>query len=172
MTAIDNMTKTELRELFSKNWMTHDAMWFFNAYNDLGIETANKLNKNAIKMLAPIEMNRMLTAMGYDRNTKFNSFMDLKIFFLEALDLLLPDFMNLKMSVPQDNVIHWEWTKCFAFDGLSRMGAIAEYECGVMYRLQCWLDTLEIPYHVTPPVKGCLMHSTGACSGDFVFDGL
>ena len=169
MDAIEKLTKTELREFFSKNWMTHDAMWFFNTYNEFGIDAVNKLNKNAIKMLAPIEMNRMLKLFGYDKGASFNSFKDVKDFFFQALDLMLPEFMKLKMSIPEDNIIHWEWTECFAFDGVTGMGAVGGYDCGVMYRLQCWIDTLDIKYDVQPPVKGCLMHSKGSCSGNFVF---
>lgn len=170
MPALEKMTKTELKELLSKNWMTHDAMWFFNACNELGIDTANKLNKNAIKMLAPFEVGRMMEMMGVEKEKQFRSFEELKEFFIQAFDMILPKFMNVKFSFPEDNVIQWEWVKCFAFDGTSRMGVVDRYECGVMYRIQCWLDTLKISYDLQPPIKGCLMHSEGTCSGALIFN--
>jgi hypothetical protein len=39
-------------------------MWFYHTYQELGIEKANKLNKAAIRSLAPIEIKRVKMALG------------------------------------------------------------------------------------------------------------
>ena len=44
--------------------MTHDSMWFSHCTREFGIDKANKLNKAAIKSLAPIEVKRIKTALG------------------------------------------------------------------------------------------------------------
>jgi len=79
--------------------------------------------------------------------------------------------MNASMSFPRKNVLHWafEPNKCFAFKGIKRMGAIDQYECGVIYRLACWFDSLSLQYCVTPSVERCLMLASNTCSGDFEF---
>jgi hypothetical protein len=46
---------------------------------------------------------------------------------------------------------------------------IDRYECGVIYRLECWLEALGIPYSIDPPTAGCRMHEKGSCSGEFRF---
>jgi hypothetical protein len=45
------------------------------------------------------------------------------------------------------------------------IGAYEQYECGVLYRVFCWLDSLGLEYMVEPPAEGCLMRETGRCSG-------
>lgn len=54
----------EIIDLLNRCWMTHDAMWFFNCWQQGGIEKANKINKAAIKSLAPIETKRIREALG------------------------------------------------------------------------------------------------------------
>ena len=36
------LEKNELKELLNKNWMTHDAMWFYNCLQECGIEKTIK----------------------------------------------------------------------------------------------------------------------------------
>ncbi|MCK7507517.1 MAG: hypothetical protein MZV70_28085 [Desulfobacterales bacterium] len=118
---------------------------FTTACREFGIEKANHLNKAAIKSLAPIEIERIKKALGIDN-------------------------MNASMSFPRKNVLHWafEPNKCFAFKGIRRIGAIDQYECGVIYRVACWFDSLGLQYS-TPSVGRCLMLTGGTCSGDFEF---
>ena len=40
--ALDKIGKREVRELLTKGWMTHDAMWLICSIEEFGIETANK----------------------------------------------------------------------------------------------------------------------------------
>jgi len=41
--------------------------------------------------------------------------------------------------------------------------------CGVIYRIECWLNSLQVPYTVHPKIDLCRMAETGSCSGEFVF---
>ena len=45
MDLMEKLDKKEIREFFSKNWMTHDAMWFGSVMRELGAEKANEINK-------------------------------------------------------------------------------------------------------------------------------
>jgi hypothetical protein len=51
---------------------------------------------------------------------------------------------------------------------MSQMGRIDDYECGVLYRILCWLEALEIPAELEPDPVKCLHHQTGECAGDVV----
>ena len=161
----------EIIDLLNRCWMTHDAMWFFNCWQQEGIEKANKINKAAIKSLAPIETRRIREALGIPKE-RVETFAELKDFFLGASKLVIPDFMNIIISFPGGNVLHWQFKEgnCFAYKGMKRIGAIDRYECGVIYRLMCWFDNLGIRYTVIPEISGCLSHATGNCSGDFTFN--
>jgi hypothetical protein len=168
MKLVDKLSKKEITDLLGRCWMTHDGMWFYNCLIELGIENANKLNKAAIQSLAPIEVKRFKQALEIEKD-KTETFEEFKYFFSGAAELLIPDFMNSHWSFPEENVMHWEFSekKCFAYNGISMIGAIDEYECGVIFRIKCWLDSLNIKYGVTPAIDTCVVPREGNCSGDF-----
>ena len=146
--------------------MTHDGMWFYYCLQECGIEKTNKINKAAIRSLAPIEMKRIKKALGIE---DVQTFKELQDFFEGTLETIKGDFMNFTYSFPAENVLHWEFEaqKCFAYEGIKNIGVIDQYQCGVIYRIECWFDSLGIKYSVTPHVEGCLMHTNGSCAGDF-----
>jgi len=169
MNSIPELGKEELIDLLNRCWMTHDGVWFYHCFQEFGIEKANRLNKAAIKSLAPIEIERIRQALGIDE--KIGHFQALKEFFERATPLFIPSFMNVSMSFPRKNVLHWafEPNQCFAFKGIKRIGAIDQYECGVIYRLACWFDSLGLQYGIMPSIDKCQMLVGGTCSGDFEF---
>lgn len=167
MKSLAEITKEELIDLENRCWMTHDGMWFFVCLSNFGIEQANKLNKSAISGLAPFEIARTKKTIGYKKE-KMESFQEFKDYFTIAKTLFIPPFMNATMSFPKENVMRWEFEpgQCFAYKGIKRLGAIDQYECGVIYRIECWLKCLGIQYKTIPKIDKCLMHMIGRCSGE------
>jgi hypothetical protein len=165
---MDAVEKRQVIELLNKCWMTHDAMWFLQCLQEFGIKTANKLNKGAIRSLAPIEVNRIKAFLGLTEGS-VRTFQEFKDFFAGASELCIPDFMNITMSFPRQDLLHWEFKpkNCFAFKGMKHIGVIHEYECGVIYRVQCWIESLGVSYEVNPEIEKCLMTQGENCSGDF-----
>ena len=70
MSVLDRYEKERIRDLLGKGWLTHDGMWFFNVYQQLGVEKANAINKAAIQSLAPIEMSRARKNLDWDTQVK------------------------------------------------------------------------------------------------------
>ena len=93
------------------------------------------------------------------------------VFFKEASKLMIPDFMNVQFTYPEKNKMVWAFNqdKCFAYSGIKRLGVIEQYECGVLYRIKCWLDELGIPHRFIPEIGKCHMHVKGSCSGEIQF---
>ena len=169
MDILNRVGKREVRNLLGKGWLTHDGMWFYHTCREFGIEKANALNKAAIKSLAPIEVRRVKRALGISRE-RFDTFDELMDFMLAALELTLPDsiFNNFHFSSPSREIIHWRWEngQCFAYKGMKQAGLIDGYHCGVLYRVECWLDALGIVYSMQPEIEGCRMHKQGVCKGE------
>jgi hypothetical protein len=167
--ALNTLEKREIRDLLGKGWLTHDGMWFYHTYQEFGIEKANKLNKAAIRSLAPIEIKRVKKALGIG-GEKIGTFEALKDFMFKALEMTLPDsvFERFRFLASSKDLLHWEWEngQCFAYKGMKQIGIIDEYRCGVMYRIECWLDALGIKYNIDPKIDKCIMHEKGACLGD------
>jgi hypothetical protein len=167
----DRFEKKKLIELLNKCWMTHDGMWFYHCLSEYGIDAANKLNKAAIRSLAPIEVHRMKKHLGIKKE-RLETFEDFKSFFTSTYELFIPEFMNATMSFPRENVLHWEFEpgKCFAYQGINALGAIREYECGVIYRIACWVENLGVRFHIEPEIVRCRMIECGTCHGDIILD--
>lgn len=167
---MDKLSKKELTDLLNKCWMTHDGMWFFHCLQEFGIEATNRINKSAIQSLASIEIKRIQNALGFEKNIEDHE--DFRAFFEEASKLMIPDFMNVSFRFPEKNVMEWEFNKgkCFAYKGVNRLGVIDEYECGVLYRIKCWLDAFKIKYTFDPESNGCNMPLYGNCSGKVQFE--
>jgi len=172
MRRLDDIGKEEIRDLLGKGWLTHDGAWFFNTANQFGIDAANRLNKAAIQTIAPLEMQRTRKLLGLSEEG-IESFHEIKEFALESFELILPGSVvsRFHIEAPSANVIHWEWEagECFAYKGMQRLGLLDGYECGVIYRLECWFEALGLPFEVEPKITSCIMHTQGACSGDFRF---
>lgn len=169
MRVLDRIEKTDVRDLLGKGWLTHDGMWFYHTFLELGIERANALNIAAIKSLAPIEIERMKRVLGINKES-FDTFDEIMDFMLSALELTMPDsvFKNIHFKSPSRGLIRWNWEngQCFAYKGMKQIGTIDRYRCGVMYRIECWLEASGIKYTMHPVIEGCLMHEKGICEGE------
>jgi hypothetical protein len=171
MKTIEEIGAQVLKEHIIKNWMTHDAMWFYHCLQSHGISEANRLNKSAIKSLAAIELKRAEELFGIDTK-HINTFEDIRKAIDAVFRVSKGDFMKFTYSFPEENVLRWEWGEgqsCFAYQGMKRMGAIAGYQCGVLYRVLCWLENLGAAYSVSGGLDGCLMHTSGKCVGEIRF---
>jgi hypothetical protein len=173
MRTLDEISKEEMKDYLGKGWLTHDGMWFFSTYKELGIDAANRLNKKAVESMSPFEAERTRRILGI-ADKKISSFNEMAEFLHGALELVLPRsiFGRIHFSTPSTNVVHWEWKsdECFAYKGMERLGVANEYDCAVIYRIECWLNALGVKHTVKPRIKGCLMAQKGKCAGDLVFN--
>lgn len=172
MTALEGIDPSDLKEFLGKSWLTHDGMWFFSVCQAYGIEAANRLNRAAIQAMAPFEVKRCRKLLGMGAESPA-TFAEVRDFMDGALRAILPESILSVSSftAPSPNVIRWEWQdgKCFAYEGMKRLGVADQYVCGVIYRIECWFDALRIPFTVDPKLDLCVMARTGKCSGEFVF---
>ena len=169
MREAKNIQQNETVNLLNKCWMTHDGMWFFHCLKEFGIEATNKINKSAIKSLSSIEIERVKQTLECTK--PIGDLDGFKEFFVEAANLMIPSFMNVKFTFPESNKMAWEFNqnKCFAYTGIKKLDVIEQYECGVLFRIKCWLDELEIKHRFIPEIGKCHMHFNGNCSGVIQF---
>jgi hypothetical protein len=168
--TLDEIGVLALKEHIIKNWMTHDAMWFFHCLQSHGIQEANRLNKAAIKSLAAVELKRACDLFGIDRQ-RIDTFDTLKDAINAVFSVSKGDFMRFTYNFPEKNILRWEWAghDCFAYTGMQRLGVIDNYECGVLYRVFCWIETMGVDCSVPEGLDSCLMHTSGRCSGEVRF---
>jgi len=163
----DHLTPAEVRDLLAKGWLTHDGMWFDAAARSLGVEAANDLNRAAIRAMAPFEVRRLLEAFAAERGTLQDA-AAVAAFVAAAVRLVTPESVSSHLRVTAgEGALRWEWDpgECFAYKGMARYGWLADYHCGVIYRIECWLEALGVRPRGAPVVEGCLMHTTDRCAG-------
>lgn len=163
MTAANtkSVERDALHDMLMRCWYTHDAMWLANARELLGMETANKLNLGAINSMAPLEVQRVRKFLGL---ADIRSLADVRYFLTETLHLFGTEAMDFDWDWSSDNrQVTVSVRRCFAFEGISRLGAIAEYQCGIFERILAWLTVLGVEFDILPTDKRCLMHHDGKC---------
>jgi hypothetical protein len=156
----------ELHELVLKCWMTHDGMWFMHCLKELGIETTNRLNKAAGRSLAGIEIKRIRESFDLGA---IDSFEKLKALIRAALSSLVGDFMDFAWTFPRENVLLVEAGRCFALEGMKRLGVAEQYECGIFSRVEGWFEALGLNFEVNPKIPGCVMLKQGQCRREYTF---
>lgn len=154
------ISREDLRDLLSKNWMTHDAMWLMHCMGEVGMEAANRINQKAVKSMALIEVKRLAQAVGMERVESFDQF---RSFIAQAVPLVIAGFMNISFELHEPDQLHCRMHTCFAHDGIQRLGVIEQYDCGIFLRIEGWLAGLGIGYEVEPEVTKCMMHTDGEC---------
>lgn len=166
MSAWTRLSKPALRDLLVMNWMTHDAMWFASSARLCGVEKTNVVNRGAVKAMAEVEVQRLQKALGVGR---IGSFDELRRFLGEAFDLVQGPLMKFELTYPEHNLMRWETEQCFVHDGVSRLGMIDRYECGVFDRLETWLEGFGVEFQATPDIQGCFLHRLGRCVREYRF---
>ena len=156
----------EVKEILIKNWMSHDGMWFYHCVQECGIDKTNKINRSAVRSMAKIEIKRLKKALDIE---KIESFEEFKDFFKNVFSIVKAEFMDFDYEFPYKNVLIFTMNKCFAYDGIKRMGYIEKYNCGIFERLKGWFDELNVRYDITPQINGCLMREKNLCYRKFQF---
>ncbi|MBU4566252.1 MAG: hypothetical protein KMY53_19275 [Desulfarculus sp.] len=163
MTALE---PSQVKELLNKNWMTHDAMWFFHCLRKYGMEDTNQLNQAAIRSMAQIEAGRLAQALGI---ASIDSLEDLKRFVEGAFAVVKADFMDFTYEFMQGGSLRMNMGECFAHQGMQRLGVLDQYRCGIYLRVDVWLKTLGVDYEAEPAFEGCLKLQRDSCHRTYHF---
>lgn len=160
MRQLEEIEKEEIRDLLNAGWMTHDAMWFSHCVAEFGIEQTNRINRAAVRSMAAVEAKRIKKLLGM---RTVESYDEIRHFVTTGFGLIRGSFMRFEFDFPGDNLFVWKVPRCFAHDGVKRLGHIDRYECGIVERIIGWFEALGIGYSIDPAPNGCLMHRQGKC---------
>jgi hypothetical protein len=163
---VRTLERNELKEILIKNWMTHDATWFYHCLQECGIEKTNRINKAAVRAMGMMEIRRIRKAVGIE---KLETFDDVRSLLEAAGDIAKGDFMKSSLSLPAKNILRGDFERCFAYEGVNRIGAIEQYQSGIFERIYGWFDGMGIKYAVSRQVEGCMMHTDGKCFREITF---
>ncbi|MCB2185008.1 MAG: hypothetical protein KQJ78_01225 [Deltaproteobacteria bacterium] len=147
------LAKNELGELLHKNWMTHDGMWFLHCLAECGIEKTNRVNRAAIRSMAAFEIPRCLEALGLEPPRSLDEVADV---INGIFSVLKADFMDFSCEFLEKDKLVFHMGRCFAHEGVKRMGVLEQYECGIYERMEAWFRGLGLEFQAEPRITNCL----------------
>lgn len=153
-----------VRQLLVRSWMTHDAMWLRHCVEECGVEAANRINLRAVRSMAAIEVRRLQKLLGVGG---VHSLAELRAFVAATWAIVGGDFMEFDLGFAEPDVLRWHARRCFAFDGVTRLGIADRYTCGILPRIEGWLEGLGIRYTVAPDRGDCMMQREGRCVQEY-----
>ena len=142
------------KDLLIKGWMSHDARWFMAVTQHFGIDAANRLNQFVCREIGRVEMKRYMKTFDLSRPKDLEEYLTLKKaafalygFGLAEYDIRTLDHRSYEMHLK----------RCFAYENIVRAGIKDQYECGILARIQGWIDAQGIEHELKPPLGKCMM---------------
>ncbi len=157
----DQLSGEEREALLIKLWMSHDARWFAASAMELGMETANRLNRTAIHETAKREAPRLVRALRMLPVKNRDDFVAAQEAFIGFLG---PDLLDYEMEPVGDDSCDLRVKRCFAFDQVTRVGVAQQYDCGILPRITGWLEGLGLEHELSPAIGPCQMAAGKECA--------
>jgi hypothetical protein len=152
----------EISNRLQRLWWLHDALWYQGVAKRFGFEVANEINQEAIKPIAKRAMRAVLVDQNLDRRDL--GVEDVIACFRKVSDLMWPPPMTeWDAKVINEETIEVTITKCYAIEGIKRIGAAEAYECPCIAVRAGWLEALglkarqEIAANMKDGAEACLI---------------
>lgn len=118
-----------------------------------GIHEANRLNQLVCRNIGQVEMKRLMKAARWPAPRDIHEFLGVK---KSAILLYGPDLVEFGIDMVNQQSYKMRLTRCFAHENIVRAGIGDRYECGILARIQGWMDALGLKHEVHPPPGKCM----------------
>ena len=130
-------------ELIRRAWYIHDARWFALVTAEFGIETANRINRQAVRAVAEAEAGRLLRALGQPDMATLAA-------VIATIDkgrevYVAPPLMEMEFRQIGEQAYEVAMDNCFVATNVVRAGIADRYECAVFDRLAGWHTAMGRP---------------------------
>jgi len=142
------------KDLLMKGWMSHDARWFMAVADRFGIDTASRLNQMVARELGRVEMKRFMKALTLSSPQNMEEYLNIK---KAALSLFGPDLIEYEIKILDHQSYAMQLKRCFAYENIVKAGIKDQYECGILARIQGWIDAQGLEHELVPPLGKCMM---------------
>jgi hypothetical protein len=142
------------KDLLIKGWMSHDARWFMAVAKHFGMDAANRLNQFVCREIGRVEMKRFMKSLALSTPKDLEEYLTLKKAAFSLYGSGLAEY-EIKALDHRSYEIHLK--RCFAYENIVRAGIKDQYECGILARLQGWIDAHGLEHELTPPLGKCMM---------------
>ena len=142
------------KDLLIKGWMSHDARWFMAVAAHFGMDAANRLNQSVCREIGRVEMRRYMKTLAVSPARNLEECLTL---MKAALSLYGSGLVEYEIKTLNDQSYEMHMKRCFAYENIVRAGIQDQCECGVLARLQGWIDAQGLEHELAPPLGRCMM---------------
>jgi len=141
------------KDLLIRGWMSHDARWFMAVAERFGIEEANRLNQIVCRELGQVEIRRFMKALNLPLPKNIDAHLRIN---KAAISLYGPDLIEYEIKVLDRQSYEMDIKRCFAHENVVRAGIKDQYECGILVRVQGWIDAQGLKHELIPTLGKCM----------------
>ena len=149
------------KDLLIKGWMSHDARWFMTVTQHFGIDAADRLNQMVCRELGQVEMKRFMKTLALSPPKDLEEYLT---FNKAAFALYGSGLVEYEIKTLDDQSYEMHMKRCFAYENIVRAGIKDQYECGILARVQGWIDAQGLEHELDPPLGKCMMVLGKKCS--------
>jgi len=142
------------KDLLIKGWMSHDARWFMAITQHFGIDAANRLNQMVCREIGRVEMKRFMKTLTLSQPKDLEEYLT---FNKAAFALYGSGLAEYEIKTLDNQMYEMHLKRCFAYENIVRAGIKDQYECGILARIQGWIDAYGLEHELTPPLGKCMM---------------
>jgi hypothetical protein len=156
----DHLSFEMEKDLLIKGWMSHDARWFMAVAEHFGMDAANRLNQSVCRELGRVEMKRYMKTLALSSPKDLEEYLLLKKAAFALYGSGLAEY-DIKTLDHRSYEIYLK--RCFAYENIVRAGIKDQYQCGILARIQGWIDAQGLEHELVPPLGKCMMVSGNEC---------
>ncbi|NWG02681.1 MAG: hypothetical protein HXY44_07495 [Syntrophaceae bacterium] len=142
------------KDLLIKGWMSHDARWFMAIKQYFGIDAANRLNQSVCREIGRVEMKRLMKTLALLPPKDINEYFDLK---KAAMSLYGHGLAEYEIKIIDKESYEMHLKRCFAYENIVKGGIQNQYKCGILARIQGWIDAQGLEHELSPALAKCMM---------------
>jgi hypothetical protein len=80
-----------------------------------------------------------------------------------AISLYGPDLVEYEIKIIDHQSYEMRLKRCFAYENIVKAGIKDQYECGILARIQGWIDAQGLEHELTPALGKCMKVLGGEC---------
>ena len=142
------------KDLLVKGWMSHDARWFMAVTQHFGIDAANRLNQFVCREIGRVEMKRYMKTLALSQPKDLAEYLT---FHKAAFALYGSGLAEYDIKTLDHRSYEIRLKRCFAYENIVRAGIKDQYECGILARIQGWIDAHGLEHELKPALGKCMM---------------
>jgi len=133
------LTSEQKEKILRNVWVLHDGRWFLKAIEELGFDTATKLNLAVTKSFGKTEIKQFIAQTDYG---KVKNIDDLESLMEILADLYFPEEHKYEFKPLDNSSLLGHVLECYVYKNLSRAGITEIHQCAAKTRFDSWLKAL------------------------------